>query len=163
MEIETIFRKAKKIMMEQGSHPPMVLIECENDIYLRLIPNPRSLWNDSSTQGRCQVLFRLGQEFAQAEYQGAETIRHLCLVTEIWFVSRPVKEANKVTKPSNEPDRREGIQVLSLRPEEMKEDIILAEVIRHGTSVDLLPYTGDIQKVQSPLLKSFLAGVKSAH
>lgn len=106
-----------------------------------------------------------GREFAQREHERSECVRHIWLVTEAWFVQRHPDNATDVKWPSQEPDRREGIIVLELNShkKELDQCLKVAEFIRHGSLLDLVPHEKfEKGEVKSKLLLSFFAGIMSA-
>ena len=163
MDIAQIFAKAKKTVLTTGGYDPTLSIETIDREYPPMfIPNPCLTWNDRTTEQKQKLLFFLGRDFARREYETADTIRKIILVTETWFVT-DVKEENCHIAAGDHPEKREGINALELRVEEgkkLKQRMYMAEIIRHGDLIDIAPF-GTIDEVQSSLLLVFLAGISS--
>ncbi len=160
MNKESVLRQAKKRMLKQGEHEPIVFVDTKDQEY-HLPVLDTNAWNTDAF-GRMKVLFSLGRAFAQSECIDSEMILSIFFVQEMWFVSRTPNDPI-VHAPSEESDRREGLGLLQLRIEgrQLEQTFCMSEILRNGGIVDLAP-SREPEEIQSKLLTSFLAGVASA-
>src|SRR5580765_144123 len=159
--ILTVLDQAKRYMLKQGKHDPMVFVITKEQQSYRLQVLETQQWNKGAL-GRKKALLLLGRSFAQEECITTEMITALFFVQEMWFVEREKME-DLPDSPAQEPDRRECLGVLELQTGEQTVEQFFwkVDIIRHGGIIDL----GPAQKMEQPesgLLTGFLAGVISA-
>ena len=162
MDRDFILKQAKKIMLKDGGHVPLVIVVTEDQSYA--LPALRRSW-DSNAFGRKKLLFALGRAFAQDECLTSNDFLKVYLVHEAWFVKGHASQDVFAALPSESPNRRECLGILEMILDQASHTIdhayLMVEVLRHGGIVDLGPCE-EIKEVRSDLLLSFLAGVASA-
>jgi hypothetical protein len=161
MNITEIMQRAKKAMLKNGHHNPMLFIESKHGVYISLLD-----FLPDTTLEKKMLLFSIGRDEAMKHDIEAKDVEQLTWICEAWFVAAmSEKELEQHTGSLvDHPKRQEGLLVLTLSIKDksiLPQVLQMVEVIRHGDTVDLLPH-GDLEEVQSSLLTSCLAGICSA-
>lgn len=159
MNITDITAKAKRMMLKNGQHQPLVLIENERGVYVYELPTL-----PDTTLEKQKVLFGIGYALAMQHDIEARGVQQLVWICEAWFSVKKLDEYEHAPSPSKDPDRQEGliVLVLDIVEKRLSQTMHLIEVIRHGNSIDLLPHDEPGEDVRSGFLTSCLAGIVSA-
>lgn len=162
MDRDFILKKAKKIMLKDGEHNPLLIVSTQDQPYI--MPVVSDKWNTNNF-GRAKLLFLMGREFAQVECITPDMLSDAYLVHEAWFVMRKVGE-DLPDQPSQCADRQECLGVLELKINQSDRSVsqtyLQSEILRRGGIIDLALPLVKMDEAHSNLLTSFLAGVASA-
>ncbi len=160
MNISAIVQHAKESLLVHGSHWPTLLVESDTASTIFILdgfgqPN-------GTTLDKQKYLFRVGVQFG-ADHKGSE-VKQVCLITEAW--ASTVKHGEQpISAPSLDPNRREMLMivVLDVMPtpggkSHLKQAVHVYEMLRAGTSLDLLAQNKEAEEIESMMLPSFVAG-----
>jgi hypothetical protein len=153
MDIAAIFDQAKEHIMTNGEHNPVLWVETAIDGITCIVF--ADFPYDTSLQKQ-KALFNMGRTFG-LEHRGDE-IRHIVFVVEVWTSGDASYQF-----PVHDPNHKEAISAwgLEIDGKTIKQSGYAAEIIRHGNSVDLLPY-GEIKVGHNKMILAFLAGFSSS-
>ena len=161
MELEEVMQTAKKLMLKYGSHPPTLIVETDE----KLAMNVLDFFPDTTLEKK-QLLFQIGHDLAMEQDIEAKDVTQLTWIAEAWFSQVKKEDYNpqKHGRPSQDPNRREGLLVMTLiiKDKKLTQTMQMAEVIRHGNILDLAPLGEKPDVVQSGFLTSALAGICAA-
>ena len=154
--IEEIISNAKEIMLRDGKHVPVLIMEADNKLAAGQIPDMPPTHGE-----RVELMRFLGQ--AAARSGRVDQLQQVFMVTEGWMsMTSEDKPAN--LRPSEDPARKEVLIISAVHIKERKKQIEVFEVLRdEGQQVvgfeEFLP---DINKkdesVDIPLLEAFVQG-----
>jgi hypothetical protein len=154
MDIATIFDQAKEEIMSSGEkHNPVLWVETIlggiTMFFFADFPFDTSLKKQ-------KALFNIGRTFG-LEHRDDE-IRHIVFVVEVWTSGDASYKF-----PVDDPNHKEAISAwgLEIDGRATKQSGYAAEIIRHGDTVDLLPY-GEIEVGHNKIILAFLAGFSSS-
>ena len=160
MDITKVMGVSKRLMLKHKGHPPTLIIEDAQHVYTTVLD-----FLPETTPEKKRLLFMLGHDMAMEHDIEAKDVQQLLWICETWFSqAKSIEEMNRAPLPSKDPNRQEGLIVLSLtiKDKQISQSLQLVEVIRHGSILDLLPYNEPMKEVQSGLLTAALAGVVAA-
>jgi hypothetical protein len=161
MDITAIMKRAKKLMLKYGNHPPVVLIESKREVSVSVL---KSL--PDTNLDKKKLLFTIGHDLAMEHDIEPPDVQQLVWICEMWYLSN-VREEDIEKVPDHlerVPGRKEGLMVLTLNIDKergLSHECRYVEVLRAGGTVDLLPGIV-MDDVHSGLLTACLAGVCSA-
>lgn len=150
MDIQSLIDMAKKRLVEDGGHPPILYAENKDGgvsmFYFADLPE--------STFEKQKACFALGREHG-IDSPG-NPIAHLYFVSEAW-----TSHNQEYAFPSDDPERKEALVINSMSGETAKMEGTTAEILRTGGAVTVLPVK-KLEEVHNALLFAFMAGVASA-
>lgn len=157
MDIKDVAQMARAIMLEHGSHSPIVLVEGTDGGFTGLLEG-----FPDDHQGKVQHMGKAGYLFGQRQGRIGR-LRQAFFVCEGWMSA--VKDGRiPDTPPSRDPNRREVLLVTGIKAEKGEQDFAALEVRRDGdgkvdelTEIDL----GLKGTVESDLLPAFVAGFEA--
>ena len=154
---ETVSQMATDTLLKHGSHYPMLLLDGSRENALHLLAGFAQA--ESGTERQMQM-FALGRQSATTNDWG--DLRQAFFMMEAWFSDR---SQNPSVRPSEDPNKREGLLVESYNFQTDQYNIALFEIIRTGLDqVDLLDITEEqtkgepVTEENSPTLAAFVKG-----
>lgn len=158
---EEVISNAKEIMRRNGNHVPTLVIEGSYKLVVSQIQDMPATHGE-----RVELLRFLGQIAAKSG--SVRQLQQVFMVTEGWMST-----ANDTTpammRPSNDPNRKEGLIISCVQVRERKKFIRAFEVLRDENQmvVDLEECisgenTGG-KSVDLPLLEAFVSGFQGAY
>src|SRR5687768_2208287 len=147
--IKEIVSNAKEIMMRDGKHVPVLIIEADNKVMAGQIPDMPPTHGE-----RVELMRFLGQ--AAAKSGRVHHLQQVFMVTEGWM-SEPREEDGKFMRPSEDPNRKEVLIISALQLRERKKHLKVYEVVRDQNEQvtgmeEFLPETPNDTSVEVPLL-----------
>ena len=157
---EEIISYAKEIMLRDGKHVPVLIIEADNKLVAGQIPDMPATHGE-----RVELLRFLGQ--AAAKSGRVNQLQQIFMVTEGWMsVASEDKPAE--IRPSQDPNRKEVLIISAIQMKESKKQMKVFEILRDSTEqvVGLEEFLPDEKKkdesVEIPLLDAFVQGFQTA-
>src|SRR5918996_2946281 len=120
--IEEIISNAKEVMLREGKHIPVLIVEGGKNLIAGQIPNMPPTHGE-----RVELMRFLGQ--AAAKSGRINQLQQVFMVTEGWM-SEPREEKGELIRPSEDPNRKEVLIVSAIQMAEGKKHIKIYEVIR---------------------------------
>ena len=160
MDLAAVGGVAKRLMLKHKETPPTLVIETSDTVEIKVLD-----YLPSTTFEKKKLLFTLGHDMAMEHDIEARDVEQLIWICEAWFTQKhSQEEMDRAPSPSKDPNRQEGLIVLSLtiKGRQLAQSLHLIEVIRHGNTLDLLPRNEPMDEVESGLLTSCLAGIVAA-
>lgn len=165
MSIDEIFRAAKRTIMKEGRLHSLLFVETRDQLGIQPVD---SLMREESTDGRAIGFFVVGRRMRREESESAENVLFLAMVTETWFRIPPPGEKRDLltTRPSTQPDRREGVMAITMKVESGRPTTYeqhMMEIVRNGGVIDLAPIpelAGEQVEMASPFFPAFLDGLR---
>lgn len=160
MELTDLMQTAKKQMLKHGGHHPTVIVETQEQVAFSILD-----FLPETTMEKKMLLFQIGHDLAMEHDIEAKDVTQLTWICEAWFSQMRTEEYTDTTpKPSQDPNRQEGLMVLMLtmKDKTLIQRMKMVEVIRHGDILDLVALDDEPDEVQSGFLTSCLAGICSA-
>jgi len=160
ISIEEIVSNAKEIMLRDGNHVPIVIVEGNKSVVAGQIPDMPPTHGE-----RVELMRFLGQ--AAAKSGRVDQLQQVFMVSEGW-ISETNEDKPTGMRPSEDPNRKEVLIISAMKMEEGKKQMKIFEIMRDGTGQmvgfeELLP---DIQKkdesIEIPLLDAFVQGFQTA-
>ena len=160
ISFEEVISNAKEIMLRDGQHVPVLIMEASNNIVVGQIPDM------PATHGERMELMRfLGQ--AAVKSSRVDQLQQVFMVSEGWMsMASEAKQAE--LRPSQDPDRKEVLIISAIQMRERKKHLKLFEILRDSTEqvVGLEEILPDEEKkdesVEVPLLDAFVHGFQMA-
>lgn len=157
--VKDLFQKIKQDFLKYGELVPGVVPLILSEETQSVIGVGRNLLHladefgiDYATgNGRYEVLERLG---AQLGHQRVKVVG-VIMATEVWYTDHASLDEFTV-RPSQNPARKEAVMVVG-SPVGGDPLVKMAEIVRQGDTVDLLPAKKGEQMVESNLLHAFWA------
>ena len=159
MDIDTIITHAKAFLLKHGKHPPVMYVEVEGKADPIMLPFYNFPF--TSTRERERGLFTAARFFAQSNKKRLKRtkVTALAFVVEAW--GRKQKPGDSYIQPSRAPDRIEILAVTWLDVPSMTLTASMFEMLRSGTSLDLVAIEQP-QEARGSLLPAFLVGIETA-
>lgn len=158
MDMRDVARMARAIMLEHGSHYPIVLVEGSQGGFTALLKE-----FPAEHQAKVEEMTRAGSYFG--EHQGRiGALRQVFFIAEGWMsLAKGGRTAEM--RPSEDPDRKEVLLVSELDVEKVDQGFVILEVVRDGEGrVAELPEMDlgmDGARAESDLLPAFVAGFRA--
>ncbi|HWS84874.1 MAG TPA: hypothetical protein VN207_11520 [Ktedonobacteraceae bacterium] len=168
MDVDGVVTYAKDALLALGDYPPCILVEVDKPEYVCImLPD---LGTASNALERARISFFGGRKFAQTtakkHYKGQKFIG-VYSIAKVWYTMTVASEAKNTpyVKPSLNPRRKEGFNIISLDPNTMEQGQVLYDILRDGSGavVDLFkdPEMKRTGPVQSAFLPCFMAGMRT--
>ena len=158
--LEEIISNAKEIMLRDGYHVPVVILEVDKKLMGAQIPDMPATHGE-----RVQLLHFLGQ--AAAKSGRVNQLQQVFMVNEGWMsVASEDKPAE--IRPSQDPNRKEVLIISAIQMKERKKQMKVFEILRDSSEqvVGLEEFLPDEKKkdesVDIPLLDAFVQGFQMA-
>jgi hypothetical protein len=153
--LEEIISNAKEIMMREGKHVPVLIMEADNKVVAGQIPDMPPTHGE-----RVELMRFLGQ--AAAKSGRINHLQQVFMVAEGWM-SEPREEDGKLIRPSEDPHKREVLIVSAIQMKEGKIHLKVYEVVRDQDGQvtvmeEFVPETSEEASVEVPLLDAFVQG-----
>ena len=158
--IEEIISSAKEIMLRDGKHIPVLIVETNN----KLVAGQISYM--PATHGeRVELMHHLGQ--ATAKSGRVDQFQQVFMVQEGWM-SVATKDKPPDVRPSEDPNRKEVLIVSAIEMKDRKKHMRVFEILRdrHKQVAGFEEFVPDEKKkdesVEVPLLDAFVQGFQTA-
>jgi len=158
--LEEIISNAREIMLRDGNHVPMLILEGNKNI----VAGPIRDLPDTHDE-RMELMHFLGQ--AAAESGRVDQLQQVFMVSEGW-ISMSSEDKPTGTRPSQDPDRKEVLIISAVQIKERKKQMKVFEILRDSSEqvVGLEEFLPDEKKkdesVEIPLLEAFVHGFRMA-
>jgi hypothetical protein len=156
ISFEEVVSNATEIMLRDGEHVPVVIMEARNNIVVGQIPEM------PATHGERVDLMRfLGQ--AAAKSGRVDKLQQVFMISEGWM-SEPTRDKSSDIRPSQDPNRKEVLIISAIQMVDRKKRLKLFEILRgnYEKVVGLKEILPDEDKkdesVEIPLLEAFVRG-----
>jgi hypothetical protein len=152
--LEEIVSNAKEIMMRDGKHVPVLIMEADNKIVAGQIPHMPPTHGE-----RVELMRFLGQ--AAAKSGRVNRLQQVFMVIGGWM-SEP-REEGEFIRPSQDPQRKEVLIVSAIQMTERKKHLKVYEVVRDQDKQvtameEFVPEASHETSVDVPLLDAFVQG-----
>ena len=158
ISFEEVVSHAKDVMLQEGRHVPVVIMEAANNILVSHIPDMPSTHGE-----RVDLMQFLGQVAARSgKVDGLEQV---FMVSEGWM--RETKDESQSTlPPSQDPQRKEVLIISGIKIKEHKKRLELFEILRDANETvlslqEFLPSENQEENVEIPLLEAFVRGFQT--
>jgi hypothetical protein len=158
--IEEIISNAKEIMLRDGTHVPVLILEADNKLLAGQIPDMPATHGE-----RVELMHHLGQ--ATAKSGRVDHLQQVFMVTEGWMrVASEDKPAE--VPPSQDPNRKEVLIVSAMQIKERKKQVEIFEILRDSEEqvIGFEEFLPDKEKkdesVDIPLVEAFVQGFQTA-
>lgn len=158
--IEEIISNAKEIMLRDGYHIPVVIMEVDKKLKGAQIPDMPATHGE-----RLEFMNFLGQ--AAAKSGRVDQLQQVFMVTEGWM-SEPSEDVPARIRPSEDPQRKEVLIISAIQVSKHKRQMEIFEVIRDaneqviGLEKFLPGEKKEDESVAVPLLDAFVHGFQIA-
>ena len=158
--LEEIISNAKEIMLRDGYHVPVVILEVDKKLMGAQIPDMPATHGE-----RVQLLHFLGQ--AAAKSGRVNQLQQVFMVNEGWM-SVASEDMPAEIRPSQDPNRKEVLIISAIQMKERKKQMKVFEILRDSSEqvVGLEEFLPDEKKkdesVDIPLLDAFVQGFQTA-
>lgn|SRR5574341_1174186 len=154
-----ITSKAKELMLQDGQHVPILVIEGSKSLSVNLIHEMPETHGE-----RLELLRFIGQVAAKDGRFGQ--LRQVFLISEGWMSASSEGRPPEM-RPSQDPNRKEVLIISGLKIEGLRKSLKLFEMVRNQNKqvVDLpeiLPPKETDGTVEIPLLEAFAQGFQLA-
>ena len=160
VSFEEIISNAKEIMLRDGKHVPVLIMEASKNLVVGQIPDMPATHGE-----RVELMRFLGQ--AAAKSGRVDQLQQVFMVSEGWM-SMASEDKPAEIRPSQDPDRKEVLIISAMQMEERKKHLKVFEILRDSNEqvVGFEEFLPDEQKrdesVDIPLLEAFVQGFKLA-
>ena len=120
--LEEIVSNAKEIMMRDGKHVPVLIIEADHKVVAGQIPDMPPTHGE-----RVELMRFLGQ--AAAKSGRVNQLQQVFMVTEGWM-SEPREEKGELIRPSEDPNRKEVLIVSAIQMKDRQKQLKVYEIVR---------------------------------
>src|SRR5688572_10646540 len=156
--LEEIISNAKEIMLRDGNHVPVLIVESGKSLVAGQIPDLPATHGE-----RLQLMGFLGQ--AAAKSGRVDQLQQVFMVSEGWM-STPSRDESAQLRPSQDPNRKEVLIISAVQVRDRKNHLKLFEVLRDDNEkvVRLEEFLSEEKKesVEVPLLDAFVQGFQMA-
>lgn len=158
--IEQIISNAKEIMLRDGKHMPVVILDADHKISAGQIPDMPPTHGE-----RVELMRFLGQ--AAAKSGRVNQLQQVFMVSEGWM-SEASEDKPANLRPSQDPARKEVLIISAIHLRERKKQMEVLEVLRDEDQqvVGFEEFLPEIEKknesVDIPLLDAFVQGFQLA-
>jgi hypothetical protein len=160
ISFEEVLSNAKEVMLKDGQHMPMVIMDTANTILVSHIPDMPATHGE-----RVEFMHFLGQVAAKSGQ--VEQLDQVFMVSEGWMRETRDENQSKLP-PSQDPKRIEVLIISGIQIKDRKKRLELLEVIRDANEKvigleEFLPYAETQEEVvEIPLLETFVQGFQTA-
>ena len=157
--LEEIISNAKEIMLRDGYHVPVVILEVDKKLMGAQIPDMPATHGE-----RVQLLRFLGQ--AAAKSGRVNQLQQVFMVNEGWM-SVASEDKPEEIRPSQDPNRKEVLIISAIQMKERKKQMKVFEILRDSSEqvVGLEEFLPEEKKrdesVDIPLLDAFVQGFQT--
>ncbi len=158
--LEEIISNAKEIMLRDGNHVPVLIMEADNKLVAGQIPDMPPTHGE-----RVKLMRSLGQ--AAAKSGRVNQLQQIFMVTEGWM-SMADEDKPAELRPSEDPNRKEVLIISAVQIKEHKKYLKVYEVFRDPDEqvVGMEEFLPNEKKedvlVEVPLLDAFVDGFQMA-
>ena len=159
ISFEEVVSNAKEVMLREGQHLPLVVLETNSKVLVSHIPDMPLTYGE-----RVELMQFLGQFVAKSGSVGR--LEQVFMVSEGWL--RETKDDQSELSPSQDPNRREVLIISGIQMKERKKRLELLQIIRDADErvTRLEEFLPEGQKreeiVEIPLLEAFVQGFQTA-
>ena len=157
---EEVISNATEVMLHEGQHLPMVIMDATNNILVSQIPDMPATHGE-----RVEFMHFLGQVAAKSGR--VDRLHQVFMVSEGWM--RDTRDdSQSELPPSRDPKRKEVLIISAIQVKERKKRLELLEIVRdtNGRVIGLEEFMprGEKQEetVEIPLLEAFVQGFQTA-
>ncbi len=156
ISFEEVISNAKEIMLREGEHVPVLIVEGGKNLVVGRIPDMPATHGE-----RVELMRFLGH--AAAKSGRVNQLQQVFMVTEGWM-SMADEDKPAEMRPSEDPNRKEVLIISAIQVQEHKKQIKLFEIRRDSNEqvVSLEEFLPDEKKkdetVDVPLLDAFVQG-----
>lgn len=160
LTLEQIISNAKEIMLRDGNHVPMLIVEGRKSLVAGPIPDLPETHKE-----RVELMRSLGQ--ASAKSGRVDHLQQVFMVSEGWMSVASEDQPVEI-RPSQDPNKKEVLIISAIRMKERKKQMKVFEILRDSNEqvVDLQEFLPDEKKkdksVEIPLLDAFVQGFQTA-
>ncbi len=156
--LEEIVSNAKEIMIRDGKHVPILIMEANNKVVAGQIPDMPPTHGE-----RVELMRFLGQ--AAAKSGRVNQLQQVFMVTEGWM-SEPREEEGKLIRPSEDPHRKEVLIVSAIQMKEREKHLKVYEIVRDQQEQvtgmeEFVPDSLQETSVEVTLLDAFVQGFQT--
>src|SRR5687768_7435798 len=158
--IEEIISNAKEIMLRDGKHVPVLIVEADRKVAAGQIPDMPPTHGE-----RVELMLFLGQ--AAGKSGRIDSLQQVFMVQEAWM-SVATEDKPPQSRPSQDPNRKEVLVVSGIEIKDYKKHMRVFEILRdkHDQVVGFEEFAPDEKKkdhsVEVPLLDAFVNGFQTA-
>ena len=156
ISFEEVISNATEIMLQDGQHVPVVIMDTNTNIFVGQIPNMPATHKE-----RVELMSFLGE--AAGKSGRVDQLQQVFMVSEGWLsIATENKQAE--LRPSQDPERKEVLIVSNIQIQEHKKRLKVFEILRNNDEqvVGLQEIMPDKdpqdQTVDIPLLDAFVQG-----
>jgi hypothetical protein len=159
--IEEVISNAKEIMLRDGKHVPVLIMEVDNKIVAGQIPDM-----PVTHEARMELMHFLGQ--AVGKTGRVHGLQQVFMIQEGWM-SVASQDKPPENRPSQDPNRKEVLVISAIQMKEHKKHIRVLEILRDSDEkvVGLEEFMPDEAKkdetIEVPLLDAFVHGFQFAY
>ena len=160
ISIEEIISNAKEIMLRDGNHVPMLIVEGGKSLVAGPIPDLPETHKE-----RLELMRSLGQTTAKSGK--VDHLQQVFMVSEGWM-SVASKDEPAQIRPSQDPNKKEVLIISAMQMREHKKQMKVFEILRdiNKKVVGLEEFLPDEKKkdlsAEIPLLDAFVQGFQTA-
>ncbi len=153
--LEEIISNAKEIMLRDGNHVPVVIMEADNKVVAGQIP-----YLPPTHGERVELMRFLGQ--AAAKSGRVNRLQQIFMVTEGWMREASEDKPPEMP-PSDDPNKKEVLIISAIQMKERKKHLKVYEVFRDQDEQvvgieEFSPEGKNEESVEVPLLDAFVEG-----
>ena len=159
ISIEEIISNAKEIMLRDGNHVPMLIVQGGKSLVAGQIPDLPETHKE-----RVELMRSLGQ--AAAKIGRVDHLQQVFMVSEGWL-SVASEDQPAERRPSQDPNKKEVLIISSMQIKQRKKQMKVFEIRRDSNEhvVDLEEFLPDEKKkdlsAEIPLLDAFVQGFQT--
>jgi hypothetical protein len=160
ISFEEVISNATEIMLRDGEHVPVVIMEASNNIVVGQIPEMPATHGE-----RVELMRFLGQ--AAAKSGRVDQLQQVFMISEGWM-SEPTKDKPTDMSPSQDPNRKEVLIISAIQKRKHEKRLKLFEILRGSNEKvvglkEILPEEDKKdESVEIPLLEAFVHGFQIA-
>ncbi len=151
--LEGIVELAKEVALRDGGHVPTLIIEGTGESVITQVP-----WLPDTPEHKQHMMREIGGAAAQTGRVGS--LQTVFFIAEGWMSAAP-PGGEPAVPPSQDPNRKEILQISSLQVESHKSEIVMFEMVRDGQRqlVELKRFDmGEGTEGSAPILDAFVEG-----
>lgn len=156
--LEEIISNAKEIMVRDGKHVPVLIMEADNKVVAGQITDMPPTHGE-----RVELMRFLGQ--AAAKSGRVNYLQQVFMVTEGWM-SEPKEDKGRFIPPSEDPTRKEVLIVSAIHIRARKKHLKIYEIVRDQHEQvtgmeEFVPENPQESSIEVPLLDAFVQGFQT--
>lgn len=158
--LEEIISNAKEIMLRDGNHVPVLIVEADSKVVAGQIPDMPPTHGE-----RMELMHFLGEAAARSGRVGQ--LQQVFMVTEGWMSQVHEDKAKKI-RPSQDPNRKEVLIISAMQVPQRKKQMEVFEILRDDNQkvIGFEEFLPDKEKkdesIDIPLVEAFVQGFQAA-